>query len=280
MAKIANSLITKLTAAFLILVVLITALTFVYTYNETKTALKEEMRSQLLDTSRAISTQINATTVAALAPGDEDTPGFIQVRDQIRSMRMATASIAYSYIMYVDQGEVFFLVDDTNGYDEDAPGIGDLYDTPDAALIASAYDGAVASPDFYSDEWGTFLSGYAPIMDADNVTVAVLGLDIKADTVVQAQNFIGNTIYIIMAVSIAFAGVIIAYFGLTIIRDVRKLNQAAEDISKGDLEAQVDVKRKDEIGDLAQSFSRLLASLKFEMMMRQETELEKKEEGK
>jgi sensor histidine kinase regulating citrate/malate metabolism len=77
MAKAVHSLITKLTAAFIVLVVIITALTFVYTYNETKTALKEEMRSQLLDTSRAISTQINATTVAALQPGDESTPGFI-----------------------------------------------------------------------------------------------------------------------------------------------------------------------------------------------------------
>ena len=163
MAKIAHSLITKLTAAFLVLVVLITALTFVYTYNETKTALKAEMSSQLLDTSRAIATQINATTVAALAPGDENTPGFIQVRDQIRSMRMATDTIAYSYIMYVDNGSVYFLVDDTNGYDVDAPNIGDLYETPDAVLIASAYDGAVASPSFYTDEWGTFLSGYAPI---------------------------------------------------------------------------------------------------------------------
>ena len=113
------------------------------------------------------------------------------------------------------------------------------------------------------------------------MTVAVLGLDLDASTVVQAQDFIGSTIYLIMAISIGFAAVIIAYFGLTIIRDVRKLNVAAEEISKGNLEANVEgVKRKDEIGDLAASFSRMLASLKFEMMMRQESELEKKEEEK
>jgi adenylate cyclase len=280
MAKIIHSLITKLTVAFLVLVIVITAMTFVYTYNETKAALKNEMSSQLLDTSQAIATQINATILASLAPGDENTTGFIEVRDQIRTMRMSTATIAYSYIMYVEEGEVFFLVDDTYGYDADAPAIGDPYDTPDAPLIASAYDGAVASSDFYSDEWGTFLSGYAPIRGEDNVTVAVLGLDLDASTVIQAQDFIGSTIYLIMAISIGIAAIIIAYFGLTIIRDVRKLNKAAEDISKGDLEAQVDVNRKDEIGDLAESFSRMLASLKFEMMMRQESEQEKKDAGK
>jgi adenylate cyclase len=203
------------------------------------------------------------------------------VRDQIRTMRMSTDTIAYSYILYVQDGLVYFLVDDTYGYDADAPAIGDPYDTPDAELIASAYDGAVASSDFYTDEWGTFLSGYAPIRMPDNTTVAVLGLDLQADTVIAAQNFIGSTIYVIMAISILIAGVIIAYFGLTIIRDVRKLNKAAEDISKGDLEASVDdVKRKDEIGDLAESFSRMLASLKFEMMMRQESEQEKKDAEK
>jgi adenylate cyclase len=196
-------------------------------------------------------------------------------------MRMSTETIAYSYILYVQDDQVYFLVDDTYGYDSDAPAIGDPYDTPDAPLIAAAYDGAVASNDFYTDEWGTFLSGYAPIRTSDNTTVAVLGLDLDASTVINAQNFIGSTIYIIMAISILIAGVIIAYFGLTIIRDIRKLNKAAEDISKGNLEASVDdVKRKDEIGDLAESFSRMLASLKFEMMMRQESEMEKKEAEK
>jgi adenylate cyclase len=49
------------------------------------------------------------------------------------------------------------------------------------------------------------------------------------------------------------------------IRDIRKLNDTAEKISMGDTGVMVDVKRNDEIGELADSFSRMVASLKIMM---------------
>ena len=49
------------------------------------------------------------------------------------------------------------------------------------------------------------------------------------------------------------------------IRDLKKLNISAEEISKGNTNVTVEVNRKDEIGHLAESFSRMVASLKFMM---------------
>ena len=45
----------------------------------------------------------------------------------------------------------------------------------------------------------------------------------------------------------------------------------ADKISKGDMDVTVDIKRKDEIGDLAGSFGRMVASLKYMMMEQEET---------
>ena len=61
------------------------------------------------------------------------------------------------------------------------------------------------------------------------------------------------------------AGAIVLVFSKTIIRDINKLNQTATKISHGQMGVMVDVKRKDEIGELAESFSRMQASLKIMM---------------
>ena len=50
------------------------------------------------------------------------------------------------------------------------------------------------------------------------------------------------------------------------IRDIRSLNDSAARISCGDMDVFVTVERKDEIGELADSFSRMVASLKIMMM--------------
>ena len=55
---------------------------------------------------------------------------------------------------------------------------------------------------------------------------------------------------------------IIIIFSLTIIRDIKKLNRVAAEISTGNTKVTVDVRRKDEIGELADSFDRMVASLK------------------
>ena len=62
------------------------------------------------------------------------------------------------------------------------------------------------------------------------------------------------------------AAVIVGLFALTIIKDINKLNRIASKISMGEMDVKMDVKRNDEIGDLAKSFGRMVASLKIMMM--------------
>ena len=69
-----------------------------------------------------------------------------------------------------------------------------------------------------------------------------------------------------MAFGILLAGLFILIFSKTIIKDIHKLNHIANDISMGNMDVDMDVTRKDEIGELAESFGRMVASLKIMMM--------------
>ena len=82
----------------------------------------------------------------------------------------------------------------------------------------------------------------------------------------QRENFIGNTIYIhhrrLHRGRSSNRRLIRSHHSS---ETSKKLNKTAEDISQGNMNVTVNVNRKDEIGDLAESFSRMVASLKFMM---------------
>ena len=198
---------------------------------------------------------------ARIKPGDDQTPAYVAIKTKLQKMRSASPNVSNFYIMQIQGDKVVFIVDDA----EDQPAlVGEVYEKPEARVF-SANQSTQVSENLYTDEFGTFLSGYAPIQGTSGSSALIIGADILADTVVQRENFIGNTIYFVMGFAILIAGVIIGLFSLTIIRDIKKLNRVAEKISMGDTDVAVDVHRRDEIGDLASSFGRMVASLKIMM---------------
>ncbi len=134
-----------------------------------------------------------------------------------------------------------------------------------------------ASPTFYSDEFGPYMSGYAPIKDSNGTTVVVLGVDVTAVATLQQIDNVRNSTAIIIMISVIIGTIIILLFSLTFIRDIKKLNVATRKISTGSMSASMDIKRKDEVGELSDSFGRMIASLKIETMMRNEDEMAKME---
>jgi len=274
MTKWINSLQTKLIVSFILLILIIAGTTFLYTFNETKKALLDSTREDMLQIVGMASTQLSAQEIEAMSQlkeGQDNTPEFIAFKDNLQKIRYLSPNIINFYVMNVEDKKVTFLVDDL---EEDAASIGQLYEEPEDRLF-EAVNKPQVSDDIYTDEWGTFLSGYAPLKGSDGKTLAILGADMSAAKVIERQNFIGNTIYFIIGIAVLIAAIIIGIFSLTIIRDIKKLNATATEISKGNTNVSVDVKRKDEIGDLAESFSRMAASLKF-MMMDQNSEKGKK----
>jgi adenylate cyclase len=262
-------LIIKLTVSFILLIIIVAGLAFFYTYSESKDALKERMQDELKTVASVTATQINGDMLASLKAGDENTTEFLAIRDQLDSIRKSSPDIKYVYTMKKVGDEVQFIVDADYGILDNPGTIGEVYEEADSDLL-EGFSKPTATQDFYTDEWGTLLSGFAPVKDSGGNVVGLVGVDMDSQSVINQQNFIGSTIYWIVGVSVVIAGIIIGFFVMTIMRDINKLNKAADLVSKGNMDVVVDVKRKDEVGALAESFSRMVASLKFERMMHEE----------
>jgi HAMP domain-containing protein len=262
--KIVNSLQTKLIISFVALIVVIAGGTYLYTFGQTKSALLQGTRDDLVQMIGMASTQFSAEEISQIQgfkAGQDQSASYLTIKAKLQKMRAVSPNISNFYIMQIRGDQVVFLVDDA----EDEPAaIGEVYEKPEAVLF-HADEGIQVSPDLYTDEWGTYLSAYAPIQGTSGTSTLIVGADILSGTVVDRENFIGNTIYLVMGLAIVIAGMLIGLLSLTIIRDIKKLNKAAEKISMGDTDVTVDVHRRDEIGELANSFARMVASLKIMM---------------
>jgi methyl-accepting chemotaxis protein len=269
MKKFFCSLQTKLIASFVLLILIIAGGTFLYTFTETKKALKETMQDELKAVAASIATQINGDSLTVLQTGDEAKTSFQQIRDQLLAVRSAYPDIKFVYTMRKVENKVSFIVDADYGNTQDGASVGDVYEKTNPRLI-DGFTQTSADDELTVDQWGTTLSGYAPVKNSTGKIVGLVGIDMSGDRVIQKQNFIGNTIYFIIGIAILVAAIIIGIFSLTIIRDIKKLNHSANEISKGNSDIFIDVKRQDEIGELAESFSRMIASLKFMMLDQKE----------
>lgn len=270
MRKIINSLQTKLVLSFILLIVIIAGGTFLFTFGQTKAALLDSTREDMSQIIGMVSTQFTQQDINALTdlqPGQETSADYVILKDKMLHLRSLSPNVTNLYIMRLEGNKVTFIIDDV---DDEPARIGQIYDEPEDRLF-DAVDGPVASDDLYTDEWGTFLSAYAPLRNELGENTLVIGADMIAAKIIERQNFIGNTIYVIMALAILIAAIIIWIFSVTIIKDIKKLNSTAEEISKGNTNVSVNVVRKDEIGELAESFGRMVTSLK--IMMAEEPEL-------
>jgi HAMP domain-containing protein len=273
MAKWYRSLNTKLVVSFIILISIISSISFVFVFQGSQKAVTDATKDMLREEASIMASQINTTTLSSFSPGDENTSGYVEMVQQMRSMRATSDFVTNVYITVIVDGKVYFLIDDA---EDGAASIGQMYQDPDMKNLIIAMNTSSASDSFYTDEFGSFMSGYAPVKDSNNYTVAVLGVDMTAAGRMQQIDDLRTNNLLIMIVLTAIASILVLFISVTIIRDLKKLNQAAETISMGDMNTEVTVQRKDEVGELAESFGRMIASLKFEMMVREEDENSKK----
>jgi methyl-accepting chemotaxis protein len=81
-------------------------------------------------------------------------------------------------------------------------------------------------------------------------------------------NALKSGIVLVILLSVAVAAAAVLFFAARIVRPIRKVSEAAELIAGGDLTAEtIDIRSRDEIGELAASFNRMHDNLR-EMMIR------------
>ncbi len=139
--------------------------------------------------------RVDAALIAAEVDGDlhdrihtADDPGYEQVRAHLRQARALMPEVRDIYTMRQVDGTLWQFVVDAEA--PDSP----IYSPPETAYDMSqdpesqrAVSGPVASSEVYLDEYGAWVSGYAPIYAADGRVVGIVGVDMSGERLVLAR---------------------------------------------------------------------------------------------
>ena len=83
------------------------------------------------------------------------------------------------------------------------------------------------------------------------------------DDLSRNTNTVMITLATVLALAIIAALVMAFTFSRSVTKPISELRDVADKISKGEMDVKIDIKSKDEIGDLAESFGRMVAAVRF-----------------
>jgi methyl-accepting chemotaxis protein len=202
---------------------------------------------------------------------DADSEGFKKIRQVLRDIKRINNLKEEVYTFRREAGKLKFIV-----MSHEKPYI-DTYDIR-PAMWPALNEGKTCHTKIFTDENGDWISAYAPIFDSKGQISGILDVDIHLETFQQELRTKVNRLVIISAVIMIVAILLSFLLSRGLVGKLRYLSQITEKISTGMMDRSIEVKSRDEVGELARSLERMRVSLKMAMDMIAEKEQEDEEE--
>ncbi len=166
-------------------------------HHRAMTALKAEVQDKLMRAAMAVAIEVDGDLHQTLVdPAQEETAEYERAVEPLRRAlywRKNGEDVRNDYgFIYtcIRRGEeVFFVLDPTppglllsNGVEQKSHVMQPYPDASDTLREVLRTGVAAADPEPYEDEWGVFVSGYAPFYDSARRMVGAVGVDWRAET--------------------------------------------------------------------------------------------------
>ncbi|MDD4953472.1 MAG: HD domain-containing protein [Candidatus Omnitrophica bacterium] len=197
-----------------------------------------------------------------------NSPAYLAVAAKLKKIKEVNPTLKYIYTMARTDDPRFlqFVVDpdpmvNVRGKTTVTSYPGDRYDTISCPDIIQAFDGPAADKKLVIDDWGVFLSGYAPVHDKSGRAQYILGVDMAAQDIYALQGQVSRRVMLVLGIGFLMSVLFGLFISFGITSRIRKLVEGTRRIAAEDLEYKVEVKGHDEISELASSFNLMATSL-------------------
>lgn len=248
----------KLFLSHLLAVFMVSGSVGTFFYVRAMDNLLRSLKSRLQNSAALLSETLDAQELESVrSAADVDQPAYKRALDRVRRVRRTNPDIAFLYVMRrADDGTVSFVVDSDETEAQAMPG--KIYDEA-VPEMQEGFHQPVVDDRLYEDEWGVFLSGYAPLRNGEGRYL--VGIDMRANEV---QNNLRELRLTGMAS--LFASVLLALtFALSLSRGLgRRIAAVAKhcrDLALGQADVRIEGRTFDEFDDLAEAFNAMSGSL-------------------
>ena len=265
------SLATRLFIAVFAITFLVSGATGSYFYYQARDTIYQTLRQELRGAAASGATMISGDELLQLVSSEQaDSRIYGEIQKVLGAIALGNPDFLYAYTMRMDGSTVRFVVDsppsDDDGdgtiSDDELPAdIGEEYpDTTDQLLHGFIMSSVDVEPS--CDEWGCYLSGYAPIRTVSGQSVGLLGIDMTVGRVDAKLNGIRVAGFVSLGIGGVLALALTLTFSRRIVRPVKELQKAFADVADGNYDISLVPHQRDEIGDLTSSFNGLVQELR------------------
>ncbi len=252
---------TKLFAAFF-LVAVISALSGLFImYEGSNKILFNELRSKATSLVTTAAAQLDPDLIAQLQghPQDETNTAYLKLQNELRQLRNANRRydiyVRYLYLIRpAENKDWVFLVDA-----EENPKLvshpGDPMPHSDVKILNENLQTPYTDTFYVRDQWGTWLSAYAPIYNKAGYYVGSLGLDLSASDIDAELNRLILAGFTALLASVVIALIVAFWLSSLAVRPLGILCGVVEEIGKGNLDSHIELGTKDEFSHLADAIN-------------------------
>jgi methyl-accepting chemotaxis protein len=204
-----------------------------------------------------------AGSVERLFPRLKDSGGLIadgEARrdayfELVRQVNEITEAYGFAYIYYLQYSDgAFRFIFDTDDLDSFDDGTFDRYwlkaydDAPEEAVEAWNRKALVITREAYTDEWGTFISGFYPIPGPSGAVAGLLGLDFDVSYVKGLERRSLLAFGFSLLIALVVAGLLSFRVASSITGPINEVAAAANTLAQMRFDIKTSQLRKDEIG--------------------------------
>lgn len=256
----------KLVLIVFVLWVVGSTLLVLLSYQTAREQQMDSIRTRVRDYAALGAMSIPAEDHASLKNAeDEAGEAYTRVVETLRNVRNNSSDIHFVYTVRKDENGQVVFVGDAEENEDDKSHLGDIYDdmTPLMKQAVEGLDKPVVEDEFYQDQWGSFLSAYAPIVTADGRLDGILGVDISVESVsAMSRTLLWHMTLCFAAITAAIIPGILL-FARGMVRPVTTCVAFTDHLAHGDFSREVPEelrRRGDELGDLARSYQTMIAN--------------------
>lgn len=215
--------------------------------------LQKKCKDDVMEIAVIAAENVDGAIFAEAMEGDET--ALSTVKDSL-SFFLVGNSVTYVYTLMPKDADWFQFVVDT---DPDDPGeYAEDYEAQEAMFQAMQGSPSVTA-DPFTDEWGTFYSGYAPITH-DGKVLGIVAVDYEASSIQTSLNSLIRNILLAVGAAVAFAGAAALLIAVRMRRNFIKVNDKILEVASddGDLTKVLQITSGDELEVIGNSLNKLL----------------------
>ena len=256
MKKLKMSISTKIVIGAAVMSAVACILMGVITSIRVKESYMEVLSKEAEDMATLIAQDVDPVNLGLIEAGMENTPTYFKVAKDMRRY-LVSDELKYAYVLKNEGGQVTYWVDS----DEDEPAAtGEVADV--GADVQRAFAGeACADSEITVDRWGEFITGYAPVRDEkDDSVVAVVAVDLSAESFRDAMSSLYKTIVVIVIIGIILSTAGIGLIVAAITKNIKRIVNKLDDIvhNDGDLTKRIELESGDEVEQIANLFNEFM----------------------